>query len=423
MAAPIARAQKGIARLFGFGMSTVIFAAVSFASIPAMVAADGAAAWGAIALGQAIGGIGGVLVNYGWGLSGPAEVSLASSTVRLRVYGESVRVRLLLLVPVSIAAAVIAGAIAPSNSLFAAAGAVSVTVTGLTGIWYFIGVARPYAYLLLETLPRASGAILGIVMMKVGFDAIVGLIFMTGGSLLSFVIVSMWVHFSAQRNGAIPTLRRPLGELMRSQRAGLVSSVGINLYTAAPIAIVSLLAPAVQPSFALASRIQSQLVMALSPLVQLMQSWVPRGIGRERFRRADASLVIAFLSACISALFLTLFGHELFRWFGGGEISVTNAIVGLVAISVVASLVDATFRYAVLPSFGRLDVVMRAFVVSAVIGLPLVALGAIHAGVAGALTGAIVGVSLRVVVGAASYLPRRRSSVTQSEGPAPLARG
>ena len=48
MAAPIARAQKGIARLFGFGMSTVIFAAVSFASIPAMVAADGAAA-GAIA--------------------------------------------------------------------------------------------------------------------------------------------------------------------------------------------------------------------------------------------------------------------------------------------------------------------------------------------------------------------------------------
>ena len=140
-----------------------------------------------------------MLVNYGWGLSGPAEVSLASSTVRPQSLRRIRTCQAAAPCSVSIAAAVIAGAIAPSNSLFAAAGAVSVTVTGLTGIWYFIGVARPYAYLLLETLPRASGAILGIVMMKVGFDAIVGLIFMTGGSLLSFVIVSMWVHFSAQR--------------------------------------------------------------------------------------------------------------------------------------------------------------------------------------------------------------------------------
>jgi hypothetical protein len=50
---------SGMRRLFvkfaGFGLSTILLAVVSLAATPAMVAANGPTAWGAIALGQALG--------------------------------------------------------------------------------------------------------------------------------------------------------------------------------------------------------------------------------------------------------------------------------------------------------------------------------------------------------------------------------
>lgn len=414
MAAQAGRGRRGIARLFGFGLSMIVLAVVTFAAIPAMVAADGAVAWGAIALGQSIGTIGAVLVNYGWPLSGPVAISGGNATIRRRVYGDSIRVRLLLFLPVAVVAAAVAVAIAPGKPLFAAAGAMSATAAGLTGMWYFVGVARPYAFLVLETLPRAAGTLLGVGFMKAGFNAIVGLVCVTGGSFLAFLVVSVWVYFSTGRDGAVHRPARPLGELMRSQRVGLVSMIGSNLYTATPIVIFSLLAPATQPNFALANKIQLQLTIGLSPAVYLMQGWVPKGVGVGRIRRADASIVIVFLFSCAPALIFAFLGAKLFSWLGGGEISFTSVTIVLVAIAVVANLIDAVLRYAVLPSFDRLDVVARATVASAVVGLPLVAVGVVCADVVGALTGVIAGIILRILVEAVAYFRSRGGSAPRS---------
>ena len=58
MATSRSRAGSAIARLIGFGSSVVLLAAAALAAIPAMIAASGEAAWGGIALGQAVGAIG-----------------------------------------------------------------------------------------------------------------------------------------------------------------------------------------------------------------------------------------------------------------------------------------------------------------------------------------------------------------------------
>ena len=376
-----------------------------------MVAADGAAAWGAIALGQAVGTVGVTLVNYGWGLSGPAAISMATATARTRVYKDSVRVRLFLFLPVAVAAGIAASVIVPSNPLFAAAGSISTTATGLTGSWYFIGVARPYAFLVLETVPRAGGTVLAILLMKLGFNAIVGLVCITGGMFLAFVLVTYWVYLSNRRAGAIQTPGSPLRELLRSQRSGLFSMVIVNIYAAAPIAIYSIVEPATQPVFALANKIQLQLVVGLSPVVDVMQSWVPRAVGRSRLKRAEIAVgsVLAFSS--IAAVVFVAIGEKLFAWLGRGEIEFTNTVVLLVALTIIVNLLDGTFRRAILPTYGKLNVVMRATFVSALIGLPMVGLGARYAGVDGALGGAIVGICIRIAIEAFGYVRVRQEFV------------
>src|SRR5689334_8211939 len=161
----VGRIRAGISRLFGFALSVVTLGVLSLVAIPAMIAADGKIAWGAIALGQAIGTSGGVIAAYGWGLFGPVQVAGASATERRVCYLESARARTALALPIALVAASLAFVLAPNWPIFAAVGAIYTTSTGLSALWYFVGLARPYAMLLLETFPRASGLAAGIVFM------------------------------------------------------------------------------------------------------------------------------------------------------------------------------------------------------------------------------------------------------------------
>jgi len=70
----------------GYGSSMVLLAITSLLAIPAMVAASGTHAWGAIAVGQSIGGVAAVIIAYGWGLSGPAAIARADQLARMREY-------------------------------------------------------------------------------------------------------------------------------------------------------------------------------------------------------------------------------------------------------------------------------------------------------------------------------------------------
>src|SRR5689334_8654126 len=128
----VGRIRAGISRLFGFALSVVTLGVLSLVAIPAMIAADGKIAWGAIALGQAIGTSGGVIAAYGWGLFGPVQVATADASERRSGYLESVTTRMTLVLPVALVAAALASALAPGWPLFAAVGAVSATSMGLS---------------------------------------------------------------------------------------------------------------------------------------------------------------------------------------------------------------------------------------------------------------------------------------------------
>jgi len=404
MTGGIGRARYGFMQLLGFGLSVVLLALVALAAIPAMVSASGQAAWGAIVLGQSIGGIGAVVVGYGWGLFGPARVAAAAPTVRRTEYFEAVFAQLVLTLPTCVITASLAFALAPSWRTFAAVGAVSATSIGLTANWYFVGVARPYALLVLETVPRAAGTVVGIILMYLGESAVAGPAGMLAGMLAGVTVSTTWVYVSTAREGAQRVRLRPLRTILALHRNGVTSNLGLALYRAAPIMIVSVVAPAVQPAFALADKVQAQVNVALAPGATVLQGWVPRAVGQARAQRARYAVAFAAVFALVLGAGTAVVSPVLTRWLGNGEIRLSWAVLLLMSACISVNFFQRVVEGAALAPFDGLGVVARAVIVSSILGLPLVALGAAFHGTVGALSGVLFGLTVCAAIEYSGYL-------------------
>jgi len=391
-------ARAVYARFAGFGLSAAMLALTSLVATPSMVAASGPAAWGSIALGQAVGTVANVVVGWGWALSGPAAVARGDASLRRREYTDSIRVRLALLVPGSVLAAVMAAILTPHQVSFAVAGAISATLVALTSSWYFAGLSRPYVWLVLETLPRVCGTAVGIVLMRSGHSAIVGLVCMSSGMMLAFLCASAWIYRSTGRAGAERLPGDTLGEVLRSHRHGVASMAGSYLFLNTPMALVALIAPSVQPVYALADRVRQLISAGLNPLVLVFQGWVPRGGEDKLVRRSGLALgATCAVAVVFAALFLPI-APSLMRWLSDGQISVSELLIVLTALVIAVDLFWGVLENAVLAAFNRLDIVARASAVSFVAMLPAVAAGTAILGAAGAILGSFFGQMVRMTI-------------------------
>jgi O-antigen/teichoic acid export membrane protein len=392
----LAGAMSGVNKIAGYGASMLALAIASLAIIPAMIGADGPEAWAAIAVGQSIGGIAAVALAYGWGLTGPAAVARAGRPGALREYSESVLVKSILFVPLAGSAGLLATVFAPDHRVLAVVGALSTATIGLTASWYFVGLARPYAMFMLETIPRVLGTVAGIILMLAGSGALVGVICQLAGMLAGFVACSGWIY----RSAGVPRVRRlrhrPLRQVFTSQGLGVSSTLLSAGYVAAPLLIVSAVAPGVLPVYAIVDKVQRQVSVALNPFVTVFQGWVPRVSGA-----LLASRVVKALG--LSALFsLALGGAMLFAapqfilWLGGAQIHPSYTTLVLMAVFVALNLFESVVSRSVLVAIDRMNVVATATLLGGILGLPLVAFGSVLFGAAGALGGILAGLLLRL---------------------------
>jgi O-antigen/teichoic acid export membrane protein len=384
--------------ILGYSISMVLLAVVSLAVIPAMVVASGPAAWGMIAAGQSIGGVGAVVVAYGWGLSGPASIARADAQTRLTEYAESVGCKLLIFFPVAILVSSVAWAVGRDYAVFATAGALSTASVGLTANWWFVGRAQPYRLLLFETVPRVAGTGIGILFMVTGSSALVGVLWQLIGMVAAFVACTVWIlkPWRLRELRALP--RRSAGRVLASQRQGVTSTVLSSVYSSTPIVIVSLVAPGAQPVYAVVEKVQRQVIVGLGPFVTVLQGWVPRAREQELDRRASWGLAAA--AACAGALsgLMLAVAPGLVGWLGGGQIHPSFLTLVLMSLITGVSLIESVVSKACLAALRRIDVVTRATAIGSLVGLPLVAVGAAFWGAEGALSGILTGLVLRLVL-------------------------
>jgi len=407
--------RSGSTRLIGFGLSVIISAAASLAAIPAMIAASGEAAWGSIALGQAIGLVGGVAVGYGWGWFGPARIAQCSVAERRVEYFESLIARGVLVLPVAAVAAVVANLLAPSAPLFASVSAAASTSMGLTAAWYFVGLARPFVMLALDTLPRAGSTAVAIYLMHTGHSAVLGPVGTFFGSVAALALSTIWVIRETDRDGA--QYRKPLSArtLLARNKYGVASGLAATVYSSAPLAIVSVVAPSIQPAFALVDRIRLLVVVAAAPAVTVLQGWVPRAFGVARVRRANIALLSALMFAAVLGMITRVGAPILVNWFGNGRISVSWEVYLFLSCCVAVTLFQSVLEKVALATFDELRAAIKSLATGSIVGLPLVGVGASQFGVAGALGGVLIGLLVVVAFELIAYakvtcsgLPGRR---------------
>ncbi|RLP68676.1 hypothetical protein D9V29_13215 [Mycetocola manganoxydans] len=395
----------------------VALAIASLAIIPAMIGADGPQAWAAIAVGQSIGGVAAVGLAYGWGLTGPAVIARADRPVALREYSESVLMKGILFVPIAGAAGVLAAVFAPTDPLLAVAGALSTASIGLTASWYFVGLSRPYAMFVLETIPRVLGTVAGIVFMLMGSTAFVGVLCQLAGMLGGFVACSVWIFRSSSlpRHSRLP--RRPVRLVLVSQGLGVSSTLLSAGYVAAPLLIVSAFAPVVLPVYAIVDKVQRQVSVALNPFITVFQGWVPRASGAALASRVLSAIGLsAVFSLALGAAMLVVAPHFVL-WLGGALIRPGHTTLVLMAVFVAMNLFESVISKAVLVAIDRVSVVATATLVGVIIGLPLVAFGSVLFGAAGALGGILVGLVVRLgieLAAVARYVRRSGTQTTES---------
>ncbi|WP_227468261.1 hypothetical protein [Microbacterium sp. YJN-G] len=414
----------GGGRLVGFGLSVGLLAVSSLLLIPAMVDVGGQRAWGAIAVGQSIGAVGAVMIYFGWGHTGPAMIARADAAAARTEFVDSLRTRMLLFVPVTTIACVVAAVVAPSHPLLSAAGCLSAAAVGFTSDWFFVGKRRPYAYLLLETVPRVLGTAVGILLLISGAQVIAGPLCMLGGMLLGFAATSCWVVLRDRPPVAEP--RRTVRRVIVAQRAGVGSAVGTSAYSALPLVLISLVAPGIQPAYALVDKLQRQLSVALGPVVSVVQGYVPRRDPAVTIRRATRALWAGagFCAALAAAVLVA--APWLFAWLGAGQVQPEYAVMALMAAFVGLNVWESILARAVLASFDRLDAAARGTIISAVIGLPLVIAGALTLGLVGAFAGLLVGLLARTgyeLTVAVVHVRRGGRDASESEGAREPAEG
>lgn len=381
-------------RAFGFGLSMALLVAASLLVIPSMVRASGSNAWGSIAVGQSVGGIGAVLVGFGWFMSGPAKVAGASASQRRREYLESLRARVLLFLPLGLLLAGVSAFVAHNGFWWmAAVGSISATAVGLTGSWYFVGLAEPYSMLVWDTAPRVLGSLLAVLVMKGGGSAGAGVACQLIGILAACSVTSL-VVIRSPKGAGIAEPRRSLRAVLNEQRHGVMTTAASSAIAATPLVIVQLLRPDIQPSFALADKLQRQITAAMSPFVTVLQGWVPRGNLRRRSRQA---LFAALVVAILLLVGVASFGSSLVDWLGGGVIVLPPLVILLMAALVGVGVLETIVSHAILTANTMLNVAARATLWSGVITIVLMTPGAYLWGTAGGLLGVLIALFIRAL--------------------------
>ncbi|MET4705314.1 O-antigen/teichoic acid export membrane protein [Frigoribacterium sp. UYMn621] len=415
------RARKALVSVAGYGTSMVLLAISSLLAIPAMVAASGAHAWGAIAVGQSIGGVAAVVIAYGWGLSGPAAIARADELGRMKEYSESAVTKILLSVPIAGLAFLLAWLVGRDFAIFAGIGAVSMASIGLTAGWFFVGRGQPWLMLLFETVPRVGGTIVGIWFMTTGSSALIGVLWQLFGMVAAFTLCSLVILRPWRLESLRSISRKPVRRVLVDQRQGITSSILSSVYASTPIVIVTILAPGAQPVYAVVEKVQRQVIVALGPFVTVLQGWVPRARGIEALHRRvrQGTLATAVFAVALGGLMLAA-APELIRWLGGGVIQPTMAILALMATITAVSLFESVVSKAALSALERLDVVAKSTAIGSLVGLPLVAVGSLSLGALGALIGILVGLVLRLIlelVGMRSAMSSSRPASSDPEHP------
>lgn len=375
-------------RMTGFLALPLISVLSPLFVLPVLTRVLGAEGWTSIAIGQSIGLTAALVINFGWGVVGPARVAQATADGRGHIYRVSWTMRLAISVVALPVAFLVAELIDQDAKSFGAGlMAVAAGVGGLAPVWYFIGSSQPRAIATYDTLPRLASSLLALpallLIPSVYTYPVILLIVMGGAATAAAVRLSSPTPSFFDDLLQIRTEARLQWPLVVS---GLISS-GYTSLSVSFVAIVNL--PAVA-SFAAATRIRAIGQQGASAVGNAFQGWVAESEAGEI--RARMLLALSVTSGCgllggtAIALSLPLFDTVIF----GPEIEISAPTAIFTGLALLFTATSLSTSFHVLAPLGRSSTIAVATGVGALVGIPaLFMLSATLGAPGGALAAAI----------------------------------
>ncbi len=343
--------------------------------MPIIISTVGGPTWASLAVAQAIGSVFAVIVAFGWGVTGPGMIASAGEQFRHNMYADSIKVRLVLFGILAPVAVVVISSVAIREEAASSIYGLSMLVAALGGAWYFVGEKKPGRLILLETLPRVFGVLIGT------------LILALGGSLLWFVlaqIVGAGVAASCSaavilRSSAKPSAVRAKRFFpwysLRDQISGVVTASTAAVYVNAPLIFVTMVVPGSAPMYAVADKLMRLALAAYGPVTQVAQGAVgseDRMLLRQRTIRAIRISIPLALSLGTGFAMLLPLGVAL---MSAGTVVTGFGLSAPLGIAFACIALSQVTGLACLVALGRSRVVAMSTVMGALVGLPLLIVG------------------------------------------------
>ena len=390
----------GYVRKTGFYILNIALGgATSLLVIPIVITVVGPDSWGRMAVAQAIGAVYAVLVGFGWGIVGPAQVAGMPRELRGQYLRDSLVSRLILFVctlPLYIVTVLLIVGVQPDITAYLVAGITMLSMAVGSG-WFFIGESLPAKLVLWEAVPRTLGAVVAVTTLWFSHSLLLYAVIQLVAVALSILLTSRDLIRRYVEGVFNRSIREGFHRLSGSY-AAMVTAGTATLYVNAPLIILSTIIPGVTPIYAAAEKIQRFALMCMTPLTQIIQGYIPSASDwqnqRSRIRR---SVVLTTIVALAFGLFLALALPWIALVLTAGKISVPFALSVPMGISSLVIIISGVTGLAALVSLGRERAVAVSTVIGAAVGLPLTIIMAFTVGMTGAAWA--IAVSELVVLG------------------------
>lgn len=377
-------------RVGTFALTVGAGTVVGLLAIPVITRVVGADAWAVQVLVQTLATLFGVIVAFGWGTIGPGLVASLSGKDRPQLFLDSLITRSYLLLVAAPLMMIVLAVLRPREALFVSVASAAYLMPFVGASWYFVGEGRPMRLFLFDALPQLLGTVVGVGILTVTTD------------LTSLVITQLVFNLFAVVISATVVLRGGAGNLepnfslrnsinqMAQQRHGVITAATGSFYVNLPMLVVNALIPAQLASYAIADRLFRFAVTAFSPVLQFVQGWIPDGGPVSTLHRIKRASQLAPVLGIIGGSLLAVAGPWAAQLLVPGPNNFGYNLSIPVGVSFAAVAVSQVIGLACLVPIGKARELANSTLVGALLGVPMIILGAVYLGVTGVVWGMAV---------------------------------
>ncbi|QAY68901.1 hypothetical protein [Xylanimonas protaetiae] len=372
-----------------FTLPVVAAALVGLVSIPVIMGHVGATQWGLLATIQGACLAFNLMVGLGWGATGPSMVSALPTRERKATYAESLRIRgvaFVVIAPLAVVACTALTGLPVSTTLLAV---LTYVAPAANASWYLIGTNRPIALFAFDGAPATLGQVAGLLAV-VRFGTLDAYLAATAAFTLVGVVGSSLYVLRRPEDGPARGAHRRWQTTLKAQIPGFAAAASWTAWSALPIVLVQLIAPTAVTLFGVADRFLKFGALAVGPVLQAVQGWLPEA-GTSSVRvRARQALLVAGAMGVVGGGAIALLAPAASSLLTDGKVVLSFGIAALVGAAFLFDAVSHVTAMAVLAAMRAQRALAASSALNIVIGLPLVAAMTAAFGAVGAVGGLVV---------------------------------